>query len=102
MHKHVDLRGTVSLTANQERTWIQCLYRKDDQWVPEPGDEDFEIAAKHCFVTGTSKEGVSEFDAEGFHPVKHSVQNCKMNNVEEDPVSVPQTNIKLWKIPSLQ
>jgi len=39
-------------------------------------------------VTGISKEGVSGFDAEGFQPLKHGVRDCKINNLEEDSVSV--------------
>jgi hypothetical protein len=71
------------------------LYKKDDQWEPEPGDEDHEITAKHCFVTGISKEGVGEFDVEALQPVKHGVRNCMVNNIEEDPVSVSLIGMKL-------
>jgi hypothetical protein len=77
------------------------LYKKDDQWVPEPGDEDSEIATKHCFVTGISKEGVGEFDAEGFQPVKHGVQNCMINNLEENTVSASLISMKLSQISKL-
>lgn len=80
------MRG-YSLTFEQECTWNQCLYAKDDHWAPEPGDEDFEIAAKHCFVTGISKHGTDEFDAIDFQPIKHGVDYCMINNVQDDPVS---------------
>lgn len=85
--KMVKQYKTVSLTITQERTWMQCLHAKDDQWSPESGDEDFEIAAKHCFVTGISKQGVSEFDVEGIRPVKHGIENCAIYNLAEEMVS---------------
>jgi hypothetical protein len=61
---------------------------KDDQWVPEPGDEDFEIQAKHCFVTGISKEGADMVSATGFEPVKHGIENSLFNSFEVDTVSI--------------
>lgn len=79
---------TTLLTTRQERTWIQCLHAKSEGWEPESGDEDYEIDAKDCFVTGISKEGVDEFDATGFQPVKHGVKDCMINNIDDEhPVS---------------
>ena len=91
IESHEDVHKiTSSLTdlPKQERTWIQCLHKKDDTWVPEAHDEDFEVDAKHCFVTGIGRKGVDEFDAEGFQPVKHGVENCFINSSEEDTVNI--------------
>ncbi|KAK4968097.1 hypothetical protein LTR28_002267 [Elasticomyces elasticus] len=30
---------------------IQCLAVKEADWVPEPGDEDFDVEAERCFLT---------------------------------------------------
>ena len=46
-------------------------------------------------MTGISKEGVDEFDAEGFQPVKHGVKDTVINNSEEDTVSVSWNSRKL-------
>lgn len=71
----------------QERTWIQCLYPKGNDWAVEADDEDFEIDAKDCFVTGVSKSGVHEFEADGFQPVRHGVDKCLINTSVENTVS---------------
>jgi hypothetical protein len=68
------------LTHEQERTWIQCLHPKEAGWVAEPDDENYEIDAKLCFVTGIGKEGVGEYSARGFQPVKHGVTECHITN----------------------
>jgi hypothetical protein len=75
-------RGTrdCSLTVQQERTWIQCLHFKEAGWVAEPDDEDYEIDARKCFVTGIGKEGVLDFSAYGFQPVRHGVWRCRITN----------------------
>jgi hypothetical protein len=80
MRRLTELRMLVLLTMEQERTWVQCLHEKDDQWVPEPDDEDFEIAAKHCFVTGISKHGVRSPDVYKLRPVRHGIEDCRINN----------------------
>lgn len=57
-----------------------CLYPKPNDWRPEPGDEDFEKEAFSCFLTGVSKNGVSEFDLSGIEPVKHGVGQTTIEN----------------------
>jgi hypothetical protein len=64
----------------QERTWIQCLHFKGRRWVAEHDDEDYEIDAKECFVTGIGKEGVGGANVFGFQPVRHGITRCPIAN----------------------
>lgn len=67
---------------------IQCLVAKGQGWEPEPGDEDFEVDAKHCFVTGIAGK-IDEFDAYGFQPVKHGVEDSMINTTDDDDTVSP-------------
>ena len=51
-------------------------------WRPEEDDEDFEIEAKCCFITGVSEGPPSEFDIDGLNPVRHGVAEAMINNGE--------------------
>lgn len=67
---------------------MQCLHRKDADWVPEPDDEPFETAARFCFVTGISKAGVGEWEADGFEPMRHGVYECDISEINDPEVGV--------------
>jgi hypothetical protein len=59
---------------------------KDAGWTVEPGDEQFEGAAKHCFITGTSKSRPHEFHVTDLDPIKHGVTERMINNWVDDDV----------------
>ena len=76
-------RADFCVCLRKGQTKIQCLVAKEQGWRPEPGDEDFEVDAKECFVTGIAGR-VDEFDAYGFNPVKHGVENSLINSTDDD------------------
>ena len=65
---------------------MQCLSTKLPNWHPEAGDEEFEKDSKLCFVTGISKEGPSEFNIDGFEPVKHGILEALIDNYTQEEV----------------
>ena len=63
---------------------MQCLSVKLPGWTPEPGDEDYETQAEHCFVTGISTQGPDEFDLPSLHPVKHGIADTMIDNCGQE------------------
>lgn len=62
---------------------MQCLARKSEDWQPEADDEDFETAAKLCFVTGISQGPPDEWNVDGLRPVRHGVDETIISNAVE-------------------
>ena len=83
---------------------MQCLCQKGKNWTSEAGDEDFELQAKHCFVSGISKSGVYEFDAANFQPARHGIgeENIMINNLtdidDEDSLSAMPLHPGCWQM----
>lgn len=69
----------------------QCLAEKRAGWQAEPGDQDFELEAEHCFLTGISKGGVYEFDVTGLEPVRHGVSETGIVNMNPAEVRPPSS-----------
>lgn len=59
---------------------------KDEDWTPEPGDEDFEVEASVSWLTGISTGPADEFDIQGLEPKRHDVSHASISNCG-DPVS---------------
>ncbi|TKA50547.1 hypothetical protein B0A55_12851, partial [Friedmanniomyces simplex] len=74
-------RITVEEIENTLR--CQCLAAKLEDWAPEPGDSDFEVEAKHCFLTGISSTSPDEFDVHGLVPVRHGIGETMIENTTQ-------------------
>lgn len=72
---------------------LQCLLPKPPDWQPEDGDEDYEIDATKCFVSGISTRGPYEFDVADLMPVKHGISEAMISNRPYETVgrSTPKT-----------
>ena len=76
------------LPLGQGSTACVCLAPKKN-WIEEAHDEDFEKTSKWSFVSGISRNGVSEYDVENFQPVKHGIADGQIENWLMDPVRRP-------------
>lgn len=77
----------ITVEEMQDRLQCQCLAAKSDDWQPESEDEEFEIKAKYCWLTGISKEPASDFEVEGFQPVRHGLAESDIDNGSQESVS---------------
>lgn len=80
-------RVTMMQGCNQ----VQCLARKRGGWRPETDDEDFELDAKICFLTGVSTSPPNEWEVEEFQPVRHGVNGAVICNAFEPVLRLPRT-----------
>ncbi|CAJ2505972.1 Uu.00g001020.m01.CDS01 [Anthostomella pinea] len=78
----------ITAEEMQERLQCQCLAPKQEGWQPEPGDEEFEIEAQHCWLTGISKQGTIEFEVEGLEPVRHGLGSTEIDNSSREGTSL--------------
>ncbi|KAI7418827.1 calcium ATPase, partial [Hortaea werneckii] len=76
----------ISAQEMQHVISCQCLAEKRAGWRAEPDDQDFELEAEHCFLTGVSKGGVYKFDATGLEPVRHGVSETSIVNMNPTEV----------------
>jgi len=60
---------------------VQWLERKEEDWDPEDGDEEFEVDSI-CFLTGISDDPPYEWEVSGFHPVRHGVSHTSIRNAQ--------------------
>jgi hypothetical protein len=58
------------------------MYKTED-WSPEPGDEDFVIHSRDCFLTGISKGPPGEFDVFDLEPTRHGVKDTLISNDDD-------------------
>ncbi|KAI0377712.1 hypothetical protein F5Y04DRAFT_284578 [Hypomontagnella monticulosa] len=65
--------------AEHTRT-ILCLAPKGPDWEPEDGDEEFEIAATHCFIQGPYK---------GRQTARHGMNQTPVLNYEPNGGALP-------------
>jgi hypothetical protein len=58
---------------------VQSLLTKDESWVPEPDDQDFELESNY-FLTGVGDGSPDEAPLEDISPVRHGVDSIFISN----------------------
>ena len=76
----------ISVQEMQHVISCQCLAEKRDGWIPEPGDQDFELEAEHCFLTGIGKGSLHKSTLVRLEPVRHGVSKTVIEN--DSPIEV--------------
>lgn len=80
----------ISLAEMEGCRAIQCLVKKDTNWIPESDDEDFEIDGDY-FLTGVSDGSPDEAQLENIEPVSHGVSSININNMVAFSVCIIST-----------
>ena len=62
---------------------VQCIGYKGEDWSPEPGDEDFVVHSRDCFLTGISKGPPHEFEVYDLEPHRHGIKDTWISNDNE-------------------
>lgn len=74
----------ISLAEMKGCRAVQCLVKKEPGWMPEDGDQDFEIEGDY-FLTGIGDGSPDESALEDIQPVRHGVDSIIICNTGEDP-----------------
>ena len=69
----------ISLAEMKGCRAVQCLVKKDADWMPEDDDQDFEFEGAF-FLTGFGDGSPDESPLEDINPVRHGVDNILTNN----------------------
>ncbi len=80
----------ISLIEMKGCRAVQCLVKKDANWIPESDDLDFEIEGDY-FLTGVSDGSPDEGPLENIEPVRHAVSSININNMVAFPVCIVST-----------
>lgn len=59
---------------------VQCLLKKDGNWVPEDDDQDFEVEGDY-FLTGVGDGSPDEAPLEDIQPARHGVSSALIFNM---------------------
>ncbi len=58
---------------------VQCLIKKEAEWQPEPGDQDFELESDY-FLSGFGNGSPDVAPLENIMPVRHGVDSVYISN----------------------
>ena len=69
----------ISLEEMKGCRAVQCLVKKEADWMPEDDDEDFEVEGSY-FLTGIGDGSPDEAPLEDIDPVRHDVSDILITN----------------------
>ncbi|CAD6584366.1 MAG: hypothetical protein ASARMPRED_001748 [Alectoria sarmentosa] len=74
----------ISLAEMKGCRAVQCLVKKDADWMPEDDDQDFEIEGDY-FLTGVGDGSPDEAPLEDIAPSRHGISDIILYNMADDP-----------------
>ena len=77
----------ISLEEMKGCRAVQCLVKKDADWMPEEDDKDFEVEGSY-FLTGIGDGSPYAAPLENINPVRHDVEDISITNLNDVSIRV--------------